>query len=49
MPSRKKGIKVHVVEGADHSFAVRKQDGRARKDVLTEVRETVREWLQTVT
>jgi predicted alpha/beta-hydrolase family hydrolase len=49
MPSRKRGIKVHVVDGADHSFAVRKLDGRTRKDVLTEVRETVRKWLQTVT
>ena len=49
MPARRRGVKVHVVEGADHSFAVRKQDGRTRSDVLTEVRETVRTWLQTVT
>jgi predicted alpha/beta-hydrolase family hydrolase len=49
MPTRKRGIKVHVVDGADHSFAVRRLDGRTRKDVLTEVRETVRKWLQTVT
>jgi predicted alpha/beta-hydrolase family hydrolase len=49
MPSRRKGVKVHVVAGADHSFAVRKQDGRARKDVLTEVRDVVGKWLQTVT
>jgi hypothetical protein len=49
MPSRRKGVKVHVVDGADHSFAVRKQDGRARKDVLAEVQHVVRKWLQTVT
>ena len=49
MPSRRRGVKVHVVDGADHSFAVRKLDGRTRKDVLTEVRETVEKWLQTVT
>src|SRR4051812_41346795 len=49
MPTRKRGIRVHVVDGADHSFAVRKLDGRTRKDVLTELQQTVREWLQTVT
>jgi hypothetical protein len=40
---------VHAVAGADHSFAVRKVDGRIRKDVLAEVRDVVRDWLQTVT
>jgi predicted alpha/beta-hydrolase family hydrolase len=49
MPSRRKGVRVHVVDGADHSFAVRKQDGRARRDVLAEVQDVVRKWLQTVT
>jgi predicted alpha/beta-hydrolase family hydrolase len=49
VPSAYAGVTVHVVAGADHSFAVRRQDGRTRSDVLTEVRETVREWLQTVT
>jgi predicted alpha/beta-hydrolase family hydrolase len=49
MPSRKRGIRVHVVDGADHSFAIRKQDGRSRKDVLAEVRDVVKDWLQTVT
>ena len=39
----------HVVDGADHGFAVRKKDGRTRADVLAEVRRTVAEWLQTVT
>jgi predicted alpha/beta-hydrolase family hydrolase len=49
MPSRRKGVRVHVVDGADHSFAVRKLDGRTRTEVLTEVRSVVRDWLQTVT
>ncbi|MDX6198439.1 MAG: uncharacterized protein QOJ79_1590 [Actinomycetota bacterium] len=49
MPTRKKGVTVHVVDGADHSFAVRKMDGRPRKDVLAEVRDVVKKWLQTVT
>jgi hypothetical protein len=49
LPSSGEGIEVHVVEGADHSFAVRRQDRRTRKEVLAEVRETVRDWLQTVT
>jgi predicted alpha/beta-hydrolase family hydrolase len=49
LPSRTKGVRVHVVDGADHSFAVRKMDGRPRKDVLAEVRDVVRKWLQTVT
>jgi hypothetical protein len=49
MPSRMRGVKVHVVAGADHAFAVRKQDGRTRTDALAEVRDVVRKWLQTVT
>jgi predicted alpha/beta-hydrolase family hydrolase len=49
LPVAGDGVVVHVVEGADHSFAVRKLDGRTRKEVLTEVRAVVRDWLQTVT
>jgi predicted alpha/beta-hydrolase family hydrolase len=49
MPKKSKGVRVHVVDGADHSFAVRRMDGRTRKDVLSEVRDVVRDWLQTVT
>jgi predicted alpha/beta-hydrolase family hydrolase len=49
VPTRKRGVRVHVIDGADHSFAVRKLDGRSRKDVLAEVRDVVRKWLQTVT
>lgn len=39
------GVQVHVVAGADHSFAVRRKDGRTAEEVLTEVRETVAGWL----
>jgi predicted alpha/beta-hydrolase family hydrolase len=49
MPSGSRRVRVHVVEGADHSFGVRKADGRSRKDVLTEVGDVIRDWLQTVT
>jgi predicted alpha/beta-hydrolase family hydrolase len=49
VPAASDGVRVHVVAGADHSFSVRKQDGRSRADVLTEVRTVVEEWLQTVT
>jgi predicted alpha/beta-hydrolase family hydrolase len=49
MPVAADGVVVHIVEGADHAFAVRKTDGRTRRDVLAEVRSLVRDWLQTVT
>jgi predicted alpha/beta-hydrolase family hydrolase len=49
LPAAGDGVDVHVVAGADHAFAVRKQDGRARRDVLAEVQDVVRKWLQTVT
>ncbi|MCW2570743.1 MAG: uncharacterized protein JWO88_801 [Frankiales bacterium] len=49
MPVAADGVAVHIVEGADHAFAVRKTDGRTRRDVLAEVRSLVRDWLQTVT
>lgn len=49
LPASGDGVAVHVVAGADHAFAVRRQDGRTRPEVLAEVRETVRAWLQTVT
>jgi predicted alpha/beta-hydrolase family hydrolase len=49
MPVAGNGVAVHVIEGADHSFAVRKIDGRPRKEVLAEVRAVVGDWLQTVT
>jgi uncharacterized protein len=48
VPQAAPGVVVHVVAGADHSFAVRKADGRTRAQVLTEVEATVRAWLVTV-
>ncbi|MCU1590381.1 MAG: alpha/beta hydrolase [Frankiales bacterium] len=49
IPASGEGVDVHPVAAADHSFAVRRQDGRTRAEVLTEVRTVVRDWLQTVT
>lgn len=43
------GPDVHVVRGADHAFAVRRKDGRTSTEVLAEVRDAVRAWLQTLT
>lgn len=48
-PAPAPGIRVHTVDGADHAFAVRRKDGRTRGQVLAEVRDVVRDWLQTVT
>ena len=45
VPSAAPGVEVHVVEGADHAFAVRRRDGRTPDDVLAEVREAVADWL----
>lgn len=36
---------LHVVEGADHGFGVRKKDGRSGDEVLAEVTETVAAWI----
>lgn len=38
-----------VVAGADHGFAVRRKDGRTPQDVHEQVRDVVRDWLQTLT
>jgi predicted alpha/beta-hydrolase family hydrolase len=46
VPPALDGATVHVVRGADHSFAVRRKDGRSPAEVATEVRETVRAWLR---
>ena len=35
---------LHVVEGADHGFGVRKKDGRSAEELLDEVVETVAGW-----
>jgi hypothetical protein len=43
-------VQVHLVRGADHSFGVRRADGRSRAEVVAEVRDAVRRWLaQTLT
>jgi uncharacterized protein len=50
VPDPAPGVQVHVVEGADHAFAVRRRDGRTADDVAEEVTAVVRRWLaQTVT
>lgn len=38
--------RLHVIQGADHSFAVRKRDSRSARAVLDEVVEAVAEWLE---
>ena len=35
---------LHVVDGADHSFAVRKRDGRTSESVFRELAETIASW-----
>jgi len=35
---------LHVVEGADHGFAVLKRSGRTQVDVLKELASTIRDW-----
>lgn len=49
-PRSEDGVRVHLVRGADHSFGVRRVDGRTRAEVAQEVREAVGGWLaQTLT
>jgi uncharacterized protein len=38
--------RLHVVEGGDHGFAVRKSDGRADADVVAEVIGVVADWAE---
>ena len=45
VPACEPGVQVHVVAGADHGFAVRRQDGRTPAQVHEEVRATVQDWL----
>jgi hypothetical protein len=42
-------VRVEVIDGADHAFAVRRKDERAPDEVLAQVARVVRKWLQTVT
>lgn len=39
---------LHVVEGADHSFAVLKRSGRTGAEVLEELADTIAEWARSV-
>ncbi len=43
-----KRSKVHLLEGADHGFAVRKSSGRTREDVWAEAVDAFAVWLATV-
>lgn len=45
VPEPAPGVRVEVVDGADHSFAVRRADGRTRADVLAQVGTAVSGWL----
>jgi hypothetical protein len=40
---------LHVVDGADHSFAVLKRSGRTSEDVIQELAATVAEWARSAT
>lgn len=51
VPAPDRDVEVHVVEGADHSFAVRRRDGRTSEQVAREITRVVDAWLgrQTLT
>lgn len=36
---------MHWIEGADHSYGVRKVSGRTKKDVEAEMRKTIQGWI----
>jgi predicted alpha/beta-hydrolase family hydrolase len=40
---------LHLIDGADHSFHVLKKTGRSDAEVLTELLETLTEWICRVT
>ncbi len=46
--SKIKGARVHLLDGADHGFSVRKSSGRTRQDVWDEALETFIDWLQEI-
>ena len=48
VPAPGDGVRVEVVAGADHGFAVRRRDGRSAAAVREQVRSAVRGWLQEV-
>lgn len=45
-PPAAPGLQVQVVRGADHSFAVRRRDGRTPLEVAEQVRQVVGSWLR---
>jgi predicted alpha/beta-hydrolase family hydrolase len=45
VPTAAPGVRVRVVAGADHAFAVRRKDGRTSAEVLAEVETAVSGWL----
>lgn len=45
LPEPEPGIEVQLVAGADHSFAVRRADGRTAADVSAQVTAIVADWL----
>jgi predicted alpha/beta-hydrolase family hydrolase len=50
VPGLEPGVDVHVVAGADHSFRVRRTDGRTASEVRQELAEVLDRWLaQTLT
>lgn len=46
VPEPAPGVRVEIVEGADHAFAVRRADGRTRADVLAQLGAAVTDWLE---
>ena len=48
VPAPAPGVAVHVVDGADHGFRVRKADGRTAAEVRAEVGDVVGAWLARV-
>jgi predicted alpha/beta-hydrolase family hydrolase len=45
VPPASPGVRVHVVAGADHAFAVRRRDGRTAADLREELERVVAAWL----
>jgi len=41
-----KGARLHLLDGADHGFSVKKSSGRTRQDVHAEAIETLAAWLE---
>lgn len=39
---------LHIVDGADHSFAVSRKSGRSGEDVINEMAQSCRSWVNTV-